>query len=227
MNILIICLALVLLSSILLFIYFKSRVSKVEEKLDIMFHLVQSHTTQQQHIPQMSISENIPISEDATISASNDIDRQMNSFMIDERMNENFELKRNDLIQVSDNETYSDSDSEENNTDEDEQPHQILDDLVIGDNIVNNDNIKKIALDLEIVEEDQPIILEKKNNDEFNYEAEEDNEEDNEDLIKETMEEINYSSFKVSDLKKMCEEKDLTNYSKLRKSELIELLSNN
>ena len=46
---LIICLALVLLSSILLFVYFKSRVGKVEEKLDIMFQLVQSHASQQQN----------------------------------------------------------------------------------------------------------------------------------------------------------------------------------
>ena len=159
MNILIICLALVLLSSILLFVYFKGRVSKVEEKLDIMFHLVQSHTAQQ-NTQQMSISENIPI----TASKENDINKQMNEFMVDERMTENFQLKHNNLIQVSDNETDSDSDSEENNTDDDEQHHQILDDLVIGENIVNNDNIKKIALDLEIVEEDnsQPIILEKK-----------------------------------------------------------------
>ena len=37
---------------------------------------------------------------------------------------------------------------------------------------------------------------------------------------------INYSTFKVVELKKMCADKELTNYSSLKKKELIELLSN-
>ena len=46
LRLLSICLATVLLSSILLFIYFRTKVAKVEEKLEIMFNLIQSHAEQ-------------------------------------------------------------------------------------------------------------------------------------------------------------------------------------
>ena len=37
---------------------------------------------------------------------------------------------------------------------------------------------------------------------------------------------INYSKYKVDELKQMCQEKDLENYKSLRKSELVALLEN-
>ena len=84
--------------------------------------------------------------------------------------------------------------------------------------VLDTDNIKKIALDLETnVDDLEPteLILEKKDNDEDNDEDnEEDNEEDN----------VDYKGFKVPQLKQLCEEKNLENYKSLKKAELIELL---
>ena len=37
---------------------------------------------------------------------------------------------------------------------------------------------------------------------------------------------INYSKFKVDQLKQMCQDKELENYSKLKKADLIKLLEN-
>ena len=184
-----ISLATILLSSILLFIYFKNRISTVEEKVDVIFQLVQNHTDNRE---QMRVYESTPQQSNAN------------------------------LIEVSDREQDDDeSDSDESNTSEEESDEEneeklnLEDDLILeqGD-VLDTDNIKKIALDLETnVDDLEPteLILEKKDNDEDN---EEDNEEDN----------VDYKGFKVSQLKQLCEEKNLENYKSLKKAELIELL---
>jgi hypothetical protein len=221
MNILVICLAQVLLSSILLFAYFKTRVSKVEEKLDIMFQLVQSHTAQQNS---MKFYENNKI--------NNEVDNQLDKRDVN-------------LITVSDDDIDESEDSDSDGEDSDgEDSDDELNELVIGQ------NIKKISLNLVNSEEneDVSIILEKKNNVEIlsNKDLNEDlnkdlNEDLNEDLTEDltgeilqevsvdnfSIEEIDYDQFKVSELKKICEEKGLENYKKLRKNELIELLKKN
>ena len=101
MNILIICLAQVLLSSILLFVYFKSRVSKVEEKLDIMFQLVQSHSSNQQQ-------DNIKFYENNTQN------NQINEAVDDTLYN------KPDVNLIS----ISDSEEEDSNEDSDEDSNE-------------------------------------------------------------------------------------------------------
>ena len=91
------------------------------------------------------------------------------------------------------------------------------------------EDIKKISLNLENNDEDDdiPIILEKKGDIETLSE---------EDLNHETLEEVSinnlsievdYEKYKVAELKQMCEDKELENYKKLKKSDLIDLLKNN
>ena len=214
---LIICLALVLLSSILLFVYFKSRVGKVEEKLDIMFQLVQSHASQQQN--SMKIYENNGINEQVNNHLGNNSGNHL-----DINSGNHLEQQEN-LISVSDEEDSDDSDSDdsdENDTDENDTDSE--DELVIGE------DIKKISLNLENNdenEEDVPIILEKTED----VLSEEDL---NTDILEEVSidnlsieEEVDYDKFRVAELKQMCQEKDLDNYKKLKKSDLIELLKNN
>ena len=199
MNTLITCLALVLLSSILLFVYFKTRVGKVEEKLDIMFQLVQSHTSQQNS---MKIYENNVINEGV-----NNVINEDNEEVNNEEVN---------LISVSDD------DSDESDSDESDSDDENINELVIGE------DIKKISLNLENNDEDDdiPIILEKKGDIEIL------NEESNSEILEEVSinnlsMEIDYEKYKVVELKQMCEDKELENYKKLKKSDLIDLLKNN
>ena len=226
MNILIICLAQVLLSSILLFAYFKTRVSKVEEKLDIMFQLVQSHAAQQQQQNTMKFYENNTQSKVKFNDVNNDINNEVNN-----EVNNELDSKKENLISVSDDssddENYS-SDSEENESDDEENEsgdEENVNELVIGE------EIKKISLNLEINNEDDAIsfILEKKDNieilsdEELNAEILEEVSVDNLSIE----EEVDYEKFRVAELKKMCQEKELGNYKKLKKSELIDLLKKN
>mgnify|MGYP006416661561 CR=1 FL=1 len=228
MNILIICLAQVLLSSILLFAYFKTRVSKVEEKLDIMFQLVQSHAAQQQQQNTMKFYENNTQSKVKFNDVNNDINNDVNN-----EVNNELDSKKENLISVSDDssddENYS-SDSEENDSDDEENEsddEENVNELVIGE------EIKKISLNLEINdddEEDIPFILEKKDNTSALSSDEELNTEILEEVSIDNLsneEEVDYEKFRVVELKKMCKEKELENYKNLKKSELIDLLKKN
>ena len=210
MNSLITCVALVLLSSILLFVYFKTRVGKVEEKLDIMFQLVQSHASQQNS---MKIYENNVINEEV-----NNVINEDNELVNKEEVN---------LISVSEDES---DESDESDSDSDDEN---INELVIGE------DIKKISLNLENNDEDDdiPIILEKKGDIETLSEEDLNPETlSEEDLNPETLEEVSinnlsievdYEKYKVAELKQMCEDKELENYKKLKKSDLIDLLKNN
>lgn len=229
MNILIICLAQVLLSSILLFVYFKSRVSKVEEKLDIMFQLVQSHSSNQQQ-------DNIKFYENNTQN------NQINEAVDDTLYNK----PDVNLISISDSEEDSNEDSDEDSEEEesDEDGEEDGDEENINELIIGKD-IKKISLNLEDENnEDIPIILEKKDNIEtLNQENFDILSEENleilsqENLNAEILEEVSidltleeepdYDKLKVVELKQLCQEKELQNYKKLRRSELIELLQKN
>ena len=229
MNILIICLAQVLLSSILLFVYFKSRVSKVEEKLDIMFQLVQSHSSNQQQ-------DNIKFYENNTQN------NQINEAVDDTLYNK----PDVNLISISDSEEEdSNEDSDEDSEEEsDEDGEEDGDEENINELIIGKD-IKKISLNLEDENnEDIPIILEKKDNIEtlnqenFDILSEENleilsQENLNAEILEEVSvdltleEETDYDKLKVVELKQLCQEKELQNYKKLRRSELIELLQKN
>jgi len=230
MNILIICLAQVLLSSILLFVYFKSRVSKVEEKLDIMFQLVQSHSSNQQQ-------DNIKFYENNT--QNNQINETVDDTLYnkpDVNLISISDSEEEDSNEDSDEDSNEDSDEEESDEDGDEEN---INELIIGK------DIKKISLNLEDENnEDIPIILEKKDNIEtlnqenFDILSEENleilsQENLNAEILEEVSvdltleEETDYDKLKVVELKQLCQEKELQNYKKLRRSELIELLQKN
>lgn len=205
-RLMLICLATSLLSSILLFIYFKNRISSVEEKVDVIFQLVQNH-------------------------------EQENKIMMHETVPSNTHqyMPSNNLIVVSENEeeeeeSESESESESNSDDsdnEEESPELNLDsDLVISENMIDENEIKKIALNLEdSLEEVGDILLTKEKDTELNDDNSEKSDDENstEEEIKET---INYSKYKVDQLKQMCEDKELENYKSLKKAELVKLLEN-
>lgn len=214
---LVICLAQVLLSSILLFVYFKTRIGKVEEKLDIMFHLVQSHTQQQNSMDIYENTQSIGKTNNDMNTDNNDINDEINNEL------------NSTLIHVSDDSDTDTDDDSDDDTDDDEEKGD--EELVIGG------NIKKISLNLDDEEDtdDFPFILEKKGD----FEEEVNNLElleevsvvencVNDDVVDDVVDVVDdFENYRVVDLKKMCEERELTNYKKLKKNELIELLKKN
>jgi len=248
LRLLLISLATVLLSSILLFIYFRSRIEQVEEKLEIMFNLIQSHAPEK-HMAEESFMPNQMMEE---------------QFMPNQMMNEQYNeenKQRINLIDVSEDEG---SETDESDTDSDSDTE--TNDLVIDNESLLEDNIKKIALidntdvlfDQNICEENinhlenvnKNIIVQKdKNYEDANHYEDVTHNEDanhyedvthhedvthNEDVKENNEEEENIvqelstdlSKLKVVELRKMCSEKGKSGYKSLRKSELIELLEN-
>ena len=115
LRLLLISLATVLLSSILLFIYFKTRISKVEEKLEIMFNLIQSHAQEKQ----LSAEQFVPYENNSQNSMGN-----------------NVESNRVNLIDVSDNEDDDETDSDDSETDSDNEENEL---------VIDNDYSKRLT----------------------------------------------------------------------------------
>ena len=205
LRLLSICLATVLLSSILLFIYFRTKVAKVEEKLEIMFNLIRS-CRRKSKIDPTNVSINAP-------TGANDQ-----------------EANRVNLIDVSDNEEEEEeSDSEDSETDNDENGS-----LVIDEELMKEENIKKIELKVEnsdvlfnhLAEESDEILVQKNNEEEVEEEedASDNVEEEEREDEDQDMDELDLSKLKVSQLRDLCSEKGMSGYKKLKKQELINLL---
>ena len=229
LRLLLISLATVLLSSILLFIYFKTRISKVEEKLEIMFNLIQSHAQEKQ----LSAQQFMPYD-------NNEVNNEEN--------------KRVNLIDVSDNDDDEEDESDSNDSDTDSDDDN---DLVIDNNsLVEEDNIKKIELTMDNKDvlfddtlneenlshledlQDQIIVQKEDGNDndnddnnnnddddddDGNDDDDDENENDEEEEVQET---VDLSKLRVVELRKLCSDMGKSGYKSLKKQELIALLQN-
>ena len=227
LRLLLISLATVLLSSILLFVYFRTRVSKVEEKLEIMFNLIQSHS--QERARDQFLPNDTPVQ----INKDNQ-----------ERIN---------LIDVSDTEN-GDSDEDYSDTDDsDYDSESERNDLVIGNEMLSEENVKKIALNLENTDvlfntknfgnnlESEEIIVKKEAAEDVEEDVDVEDLKDVEDVedvedvvdvedvedvedVLDVGETIDLSKLKVVELRKMCSEQGKGGYKSLKKSELVALL---
>ena len=207
-------------STALLYVYFKNKVSKVDEKLDMMYQLIQSHAMDNEMIMQRNM--------------------QMG--------NQDVSKEQINLIEVSENETLdSDDSSDEDNTDSDNESDQLVlgENMELGDvkkielNLdveENEEEDKDITLkklsnhDIDINEQNEESLEEKSNSDQ------EDDQEDVQEQINnielelkeevvEEIEALDYNKLKVVELKSICRDRKLTNYAGLKKAELIELLT--
>jgi hypothetical protein len=225
LRLLLISLATVLLSSILLFIYFRSRIVKVEEKLEIMFNLIQSHAREeqmtQQFVPyennvQNTVQENtrvnlIDVSEDEdgesdSDESDSDSDDEMNNLVIDETLLEE-NIKKIELTLESKDVLFDNMTQENMNHLED----------------VQTDIIVQKGMEEEYNEEEDN---EEEDNEEEDNEEEDNEEEDNEEEDNEEEMIIDLTKLKVVELRKMCSDNGKTNYKSLKKAELIQLLQN-
>ena len=221
MRLFLISLGVTCLVCVILFLYFRNRIGKMEQKLDLMFQLIQEYE-QNKNIQQHD-------SQDDPLSFQ---DAQMGGAQRHAEAN---------LISVSDD--SDDSDSDEVSDDEDELLN-IKE--TVGENIKSislsgaeieslkvetGDDLDDIS-DFEETNMDDMITLEEVNNDEIEVEKQEENTSDHEEEIEEVIvKKLEVSDDKplegktVKELKQLAEEKGFTNYKCLRKNKLVELLA--
>jgi len=225
----------------LLFLYFRHRITNIENKVNVMFDLIQNHPTgppQQYHHEERSSDE----------------ERSMNEQNLTE--NKYKQAQENTLIEVSDDEDndeqYHSDDSMEVSDDSDDEQQKTLSLEGARQISLNQDDVKKIIVplsatnnndnddlpELEIVDadslDDPEFDGDTSENEDDESKTTEMNQESNnskilvtksEDL--DTAEPFDYTKLRVPELKAMCEAKGLANYKKLKKSPLIELLKLN
>ena len=234
MRLLLISLGVTCLACVILFLYFRNRISRMEQKVDLMFQLIQEYE-QNKIIQHPQTSNSVP-----THSAP----------FPDAQMGGNGHQVEANLISVSDDDTdYSDSD-EVSDGDEDDGLLNIKE-TVISENIKSislsgaeieslkvepGDDLDDIS-DFEETNMDDMITLEEVNNDEIEVEEQDvDKQEENTSDHQEEVEEIIVKKIEVKDdkplkertvkeLKQLAEKKGFINYKGLRKNKLVELLA--
>lgn len=226
-------------STALLYVYFKNKVDKVDEKLDMMYQLIQSHAIEND-------SRNGDMVHNGMMGGDNQMyQMQDNDNVGEETSNKLIEVSENEAEDGSD-ESGDDSDESGDSDDDSEDSDNDSEQLVLGENTELGE-VKKIELNLEQDSEpevDEEISLKKlsevdledvsddlNDNDSIDLQDSQEKEESDAEndievteVKQEVKETIDYSKLKVVDLKAICRDKQLTNYAALKKSELIELL---
>ncbi len=227
MRLFLISLGVTCLASVILFLYFRNRVGRMEQKVDLMFQLIQEYE-QSKNIEATRTFKPVPVNNTMQMGGS---------------------VARDDLISVSDDdeEDERDTDSEEVSDNEDEEEEEEL--LQIQEPV---ENVKTISLsgaeieslavepadDLDEISdlEEEPvdeITLEETNIDDIEDETAEVNEEIAEDNNDEpvTVKKIEVNNEKpldkmtVKELKAKAEKDGFTNFKGLRKDKLVDLLT--
>ena len=230
MRLLLISLGVTCLACVILFLYFRNRISRMEQKVDLMFQLIQEYE-------QNKIIQNHPQTSNTTPMVSS------------RSMQMGGQVETN-LISVSDDESgYSDSDEVSDVEEEDGLLN--IKETVVGENIKSislsgaeieslkvehGDDLDDIS-DFEETNMDDMITLEEVNNDEIEVEEQEvEEQEENTSDHQEEIEKVTVKKIEVTDdtpldektvkeLKQLAEEKGFSNYKGLRKNKLVELLA--
>ena len=201
------------LSSVLLFLYFRNRLSDVEKKVDTMFNLIQSYETVEKQ-PQFTMQE----------TPREYYEQQQMQEEMQQQMQQQAEYHpNNELVQVSDrgegdessdSDDESESDSDDDYSSEEEETTKPL--------VVKSESEDVTLREEDVTTDLNEISLEKKPTQE--EEVEEVEEEVTKNITLQS-DELDLTTLKVSDLKNLCKEKGLSGYRNLRKNDLIELLS--
>ena len=258
---LVISLGVTVLCCTLLFLYFRNKISSIENKVSVIFDLIQNHQPEMHKMdgPARFIPQNIK---------KDYPEENLEQFNNNENRDSNVSQNINNLIEISDNASDSESDAEsdyqgsddslEVSDNEYEEENNTIS-LVNAKNINLGEEIKKINVPLkakedlfpnqtqlqevdvtdsldEVVDDDLDFknIYDQNNNNksvdnklnveenvEGNVEGNVMTEESNKQLMGDL---FDYNKLRVPELKKLAEEKGLTNYKSLKKNPLIELL---
>jgi hypothetical protein len=233
MRLLLISLGVTCLACVILFLYFRNRISRMEQKVDLMFQLIQEYE-------QNKIIQNHPRNDTQSVP----------TVFPDTQMGGTEHRVEANLISVSDDDSeYSDSD-EVSDVEEDDGLLNIKE-TVVGENIKSislsgaeieslkvepGDDLDDIS-DFEETNMDDMITLEEVNSDEIEVEEQEvEEQEENTSDHQEEIEKVIVKKIEVTDdkpldertvkeLKQLAEEKGFINYKGLRKNKLVELLA--
>ena len=228
MRLFLISLGVTCLASVILFLYFRNRVGRMEQKVDLMFQLIQEYE-QSKNIEATRTFKPVPVNNTMQMGGS---------------------VARDDLISVSDDdeEDERDTDSEEvsDNEEEEEEEEELLQIQESVENVktisLSGAEIESLAVEpaddldeISDLEEDpvDEITLEETNVDDIEDETNEVNEEIVEDTNDEpvTVKKIEVNNDKpldkmtVKELKAKAEADGFTNFKGLRKDKLVELLT--
>tara|TARA_B100000902_G_scaffold394834_1_gene452025 strand:- start:66 stop:734 length:669 start_codon:yes stop_codon:yes gene_type:complete len=213
-----ICIGVTGVASILLWFYFKNRIESVETKLDNMFSMIQNFS-------QPPDSETVPqemtdyyqrggeITEDPFENKELQYENQNSSPQLPTEIFEKEieEVVNNTkLIEVSED-SGEDSSEEESGEESGEESDEEKEKEITLTKPVSALESEEVADSLDDVESDE--------------DEETDDDDDKNVELKEEVKE--YSSMKVSELKKLAQTKGLTGYTKLNKAGLVNLLENN
>tara|TARA_B100000575_G_scaffold288489_1_gene288608 strand:- start:16800 stop:17486 length:687 start_codon:yes stop_codon:yes gene_type:complete len=219
-----ICIGVTGVASILLWFYFKNRIESVETKLDNMFNMIQNFAQP----PEMGTVASNEVTDYYQQGGETTEDPFENKELQYENQNSSPQLptemfekeieevvnNNSKLIEVSED-SGEDSSEEESGEESGEESEE-----EIG---------KKEQMELQTAKEDKDTdSLDDVESEE--EESDDDQEEESDDDVKkvELKEEVKeYSSMKVSELKKLAQTKGLTGYTKLNKAGLVNLLENN
>ena len=221
-----ICLGVTGLTSVLLFLYFRHRVGHVEEKMEALFQLIQKEARE-------SMNERIHFNEKmgATTQEENELVEQDAPIELTQQKIEVSEDEDSDSDSESDSESDSDSDDEGEKLLIQETPNSQIAEVL-------NDQIEELELKHDVKEEVKEELSDKSGEgddddnslDEVNLDDLEEEEEEAEKTEKKEIkleQLVNYDQMKVSDLKTLASERQLSGYSHLKKKDLVELLEQN
>ena len=210
-----ICIGVTGVASILLWFYFKNRIESVETKLDNMFTMIQnfSQPPEMETVARNEVTDYYQQSGETTEdpfenkelqyqnqNSSPQLPTEIFEKEIEEAINNNAKL-----IEVSDDSGEDSSESEEEESEEEEE--EVKEVVDKKDNEEKEDSLDEVETDDDDHDDDESV------DDKKNVELKEE--------VKE------YSSMKVSELKKLAQTKGLTGYTKLNKAGLVNLLENN
>ena len=230
MRLFLISLGVTCLVCVILFLYFRNRISRMEQKVDLMFQLIQEY--EQNKIIHQNHPRNDTQSVPTVFTDTGGTEHRVEA----------------NLISVSDDESdYSDSDE----VSDDEDGLLNIKETVVGENIKSislsgaeieslkvetGDELDDIS-DFEETNMGDMITLEEVNNDKIEVEEQEveeqeveeedtgEHQEEIEEIAKKVKDDKPLSDRTVKELKQLAEEKGFTNFKGLRKNKLVELLA--
>lgn len=238
-------------STALLYVYFKNKVDKVDEKLDMMYQLIQSHAIE--NGPNQNTIREIPSKRNTNLIEISDSEKREFNNLSDSDESDS------DESNTEDTESENDTESESPSLVVGEDSPKLSDIKTIEVNLNNEEeenlnelteiNLKKMDNEEELEEVNPDEVEESIEDDSVKQEVSEyvdnileevesdvnkvelntvelnlDSGEEDEDDEEDSEETVDYSSLKVKELKEICKDKKLTNYAALKKAELIDLL---
>jgi len=229
MRLFLISLGVTCLASVILFLYFRNRIGRMEQKVDLMFQLTQ----------ELVQAKNISETQAMPPTHSRD---EMHQMMGGRSTN------HDDLISVSDDDEERDSDSEEisdNESGDEEEPINIQESVANVKSIsLSGAEIESLAVepaddldDISDLDDNEVVTLEETMPEEIEEELESEHPEIVDDEIAEEVSndvsvkkidvgsEKPLSSMTVKELKAKAEKDGFTNFKGLRKDKLVELLT--